>query len=159
VSTQTDAGAGPATESTPPIRPATLADVPELVELNDQLGYPTSERELSERLAPILGSREDAVLVALGDREQPIGWIHVAVERGLEASHVAGLRGLVVDEAHRSGGVGRALLRAAEAWARAHDCSIVTVRSRVARQRAHRFYEREGYVHVKTSHVFSKALV
>jgi GNAT superfamily N-acetyltransferase len=65
----------------------------------------------------------------------------------------------VVDEAHRSGGVGRALLGAAEAWAREHGCEVVTVRSRVARERAHRFYEREGYVRVKTSHVFSKPLV
>jgi GNAT superfamily N-acetyltransferase len=158
VRAKTDTGVGPA-ERTPPIRPATLGDVAELVDLNDQLGYPTRELELSERLAPILDSREDAVLVALGEREQLIGWIHVAIERGLEASHVAGLRGLVVDEAHRSGGVGRALLRAAESWARAHGCTVVTVRSRVARERAHRFYQREGYARVKTSHVFCKPLV
>jgi GNAT superfamily N-acetyltransferase len=140
------------------MRRATLDDVAALVELNDQLGYPTSEGELRGRLEPILQSAEDAVFVAV-DGGEPIGWIHVAVERGLEASHVAGLRGLVVDEAHRSGGVGRALLGAAEAWAREHGCEVVTVRSRVARERAHRFYEREGYVRVKTSHVFSKPLV
>lgn len=140
------------------MRRATLDDVAALVELNRQLGYPTSEEELRERLEPILKSPEDAVFVAL-DGSDPIGWIHVAIERGLETSHVAGLRGLVVDEAHRSGGVGQALLRAAEAWAREHGCEVVTVRSRVARERAHRFYEREGYMRVKTSHVFSKPLV
>lgn len=141
-----------------PIRLATLDDVPALVDLNDQLGYPTTEPELRERLQPILAGSEDAVLVA-HENGQPIGWVHVAIERGLEASNVAGLRGLVVDEGHRSGGVGRALLAAAEAWALDHGCAEVTVRSRVTRERAHRFYEREGYVHVKTSHVFSKPLV
>lgn len=141
-----------------PIRLATLDDVSALVGLNGQLGYPTTEPELRERLQPILASGEDAVLIAHEDGE-PIGWVHVAIERGLEASNVAGLRGLVVDEAHRSGGVGRALLAAAEAWALDHGCTVVTVRSRVTRERAHRFYEREGYVHVKTSHVFSKPLV
>jgi hypothetical protein len=33
------------------------------------------------------------------------------------------------------------------------------VRSRVTRERAHQFYEREGYRLLKTSHVFEKRLV
>ena len=140
------------------IRGATLGDVPALVRLNEQLGYPTNEPDLRERLAPILESAGDEVLVAV-DGAEPIAWIHVAVERGLEDSHVAGLRGLVVDEAHRSGGVGKDLLEAAEQWAREHGCRTMTVRSRITRERAHRFYEREGYRRVKTSHVFGKALV
>ena len=140
------------------IRPATPGDVTRLVELNGQLGYPTTEADLRHRLEPILASQDDAVLVAVVDGE-PIGWIHVAVERGLEASDVAGLRGLVVDERHRSGGVGRELLAVAEQWACEHGCTVVTVRSRVTRERAHRFYEREGFVHIKTSHVFEKPLV
>ena len=140
------------------IRPATLDDVAAMVDLNRQLGYPTTESELRTRLEPILASAGDAVLIAIEDT-RPIAWVHVAIERTLEATDVAVLRGLVVDEAHRSGGVGVALLTAAEAWASQHGCVAVTVRSRVARERAHRFYEREGYVHVKTSHVFTKPLV
>jgi GNAT superfamily N-acetyltransferase len=140
------------------IRPATPRDVAALVKLNHQLGYPTTEPDLRHRLQPILASNEDAVLVAV-DADVPIGWVHVAIERGLEASDVAGLRGLVVDEGHRSGGVGAALLRAAETWAREHQCARLTVRSRVTRDRAHRFYEREGFAHIKTSHVFEKPLV
>lgn len=140
------------------IRAASLGDVEVLVGLNGQLGYPASDEEVRRRLEPILASAEDAVLVAV-DGTTPIGWIHVAIERGLAASDVAGLRGLVVDDAHRSSGVGHDLLRAAEAWALEHGCSTVTVRSRVTRERAHRFYEREGFVHIKTSHVFQKPLV
>jgi GNAT superfamily N-acetyltransferase len=140
------------------IRPATLDDVHAMVGLNRQLGYPTAEPELRTRLEPILASASDAVLIAMKDT-LPIAWVHVAIERTLEATDVVVLRGLVVDEAHRSTGVGLALLTAAEAWARQHGCVAVTVRSRVARERAHRFYEREGYVHVKTSHVFTKPLV
>jgi GNAT superfamily N-acetyltransferase len=142
----------------PRIRPATVDDTHAMVDLNRQLGYPTTEAELRTRLEPILASAEDAVLIASEDTRL-IGWVHVAIERTLEATDVAVLRGLVVDEAHRSGGVGLALLAAAEAWASQQGCVAVTVRSRVARERAHRFYEREGYVHVKTSHVFTKPLV
>lgn len=140
------------------IRRARPSDLGALARLNEQLGYPATESELRERLEPILASDEDALLVAV-EASEPIGWIHVAIERGLEASAAAGLRGLVVDEAHRSGGVGRSLVRAAETWARERGCRVVTVRSRITRDRARRFYEREGYVHVKTSNVFSKPLV
>lgn len=140
------------------LRRATLDDASRLVDLNDQLGYPSSEPELRERLRPILASPDDAVFVATAD-DRPIGWVHAAVERGLEASHAAGLRGLVVDDAHRSSGIGAELLRAAERWAAERGCRTMTVRSRITRERAHRFYEREGYELVKTSHVFGKSLV
>ena len=103
------------------IRPATVDDVHAMVDLNRQLGYPTAEPELRMRLEPILASANDGVLIAIEDT-RPIAWVHVAIERTLEATDVAVVRGLVVDEAHR-------------------------------------FYEREGYVHVKTSHVFTKPLV
>ena len=140
------------------IRPATIGDVPSIADLNDQLGYPAPESELEARLAGVLANDEHAVLVATED-DRPIGWVHVAVERGLEASRVACLRGLIVDEAHRSEGIGRLLIGAAEDWARERGCQVVIVRTRVTRERAHRFYRREGFELVKTSHVFGKPLV
>ncbi len=141
------------------IRPATPGDAATLADLTGQLGYPTTEVEMIERLRRVLASAGDAVLVAIDEAGRPIGWVHVGRELLLEASDTATLQGLVVDDAHRSAGVGAELLRAAEAWARANGCTRVTVRSRIARERAHRFYEREGYVLEKTSHVFRKPLV
>ena len=141
-----------------PIRRATLEDVPALAGLTGQLGYPTTEAELRDRLAAMLATDWQAVFVAV-DGTLAIGWIHVAVEHALASSTVATLHGLVVDESHRSRGVGRDLLGAAEAWARERKCAAVLVRSRVARERAHRFYEREGFELVKTSHVFTRSLV
>ena len=141
------------------IRPATVEDAANLADLTGQLGYPTTEVELIERLRRVLASPHDAVLVAVAGDDRPIGWVHVGRELLLEASDTATLQGLVVDDAHRSAGVGAELLWAAEAWARANGCIRMTVRSRIARERAHRFYEREGYVLEKTSHVFRKPLV
>ena len=37
--------------------------------------------------------------------------------------------------------------------------TTLIVRSRITRQRAHRFYERAAYVQTKLSHVFEKPLV
>ena len=140
------------------IRGARLDDAAELADLNTQLGYPADAASIVHRLRPILASRNDAVLVAVDDADRPIGWLHVGVELALEDSDAGGIRGLVVDDAFRSRGIGRALLERAEAWARERGVSVLQVRSRVTRERAHAFYEREGYERIKTSYVFRKRL-
>jgi GNAT superfamily N-acetyltransferase len=140
------------------IRQATVDDVGALVDLTGQLGYPTTEAELRERLARLLTSVDDAVLLAVHDG-RPIAWAHVGVDHVLQASRRTVLHGLVVDEAHRSGGIGHDLLAAAEAWAVERGCETMIVPSGVTRERAHRFYEREGYRLQKTRHVFAKPLV
>ena len=76
----------------------------------------------------------------------------------LEDAPFAELAGLVVDDAVRGAGVGAALLNAAEAWARSEGFATMRVRSNVVRERAHRFYEREGYERIKAQAVFRKAL-
>jgi GNAT superfamily N-acetyltransferase len=65
---------------------------------------------------------------------------------------------LVVDERARGAGVGRELVASAEAWAVARGCRRLTVATRITRERAHRFYLREGFSLDKTSHVFQKPL-
>ena len=140
------------------IRPARLDDAEELADLTTQLGYPADAAVIIQRLEPILTSANDAVLVAADEADRPIGWVHVAVQLALEHSDLGDLGGLVVGEGHRSAGVGRTLLEHAEAWARERGVSVLQVRSRVARERAHAFYERSGYERIKTSHVFHKRL-
>jgi GNAT superfamily N-acetyltransferase len=115
--------------------------------------------ELAERLAAVLAAPDDhAVVVAVDERDRPIGWVHVERLRLLERPPSADLMGLVVDEGARSRGIGRSLVAAAEELARKWGCRSMVVRTRVSRERAHRFYEREGYSRLKTSHVFEKAL-
>jgi GNAT superfamily N-acetyltransferase len=141
------------------IRQMMAADASHVADLTTQLGYPTAPGETTERLA-ILAARPDdhAALVAEEDG-RAVGWVHVAIYTSLESGRVATIGGLVVDETHRSGGIGAELLAAAEEWARENGAGKMTVRSRVTRERAHRFYEREGYALVKTSHVFEKRFV
>lgn len=64
--------------------------------------------------------------------------------------------GLVVASGSRNEGVGTNLLSAAEGWAFGHGAAAVAVRSNVIRDRAHRFYERNGYRRVKSQHIFEK---
>ena len=140
------------------VRPARLDDAPVLADLTTQLGYPVDGPTLAERLAPLLTSDDHRVLLAANPDDRPVGWMHIVIEQSLAAGTHAVIAGLVIDERHRSEGIGLALLDAGEAWARDRGIGIMVVRSRIARERAHRFYEREGYTLDKTSYVFSKSL-
>jgi GNAT superfamily N-acetyltransferase len=137
------------------IRAAEPRDVDAIAVLAGQLGYPTSSEAMAPRLAAL--GQGDAVRVA-DDGGACIGWIHVSVIHLLETDTFAEIRGLVVAEAHRGGGIGEALVRAAEEWARSRGCPRVRVRSNVIRERTHRFYERLGYRVIKSQKVFDKAL-
>ena len=127
--------------------------------LTTQLGYPVDGIHQEARIRDILGDPAGhAALVATDAEDVPVGWVHVMRQRYLEGDATAVIMGLVVDDAHRSHGIGEGLMRAAESWARSAGCNRMTVRSRVTRERAHAFYERLGYVHEKTSHTFRKPL-
>jgi GNAT superfamily N-acetyltransferase len=84
------------------------------------------------------------------------GWIGAYVFRSLETGSCAEINGLVIDERIRSGGIGKVLVRAIEEWARSVGCDAISVRSNIMRERAHRFYTRNGYELVKTQKAFRK---
>lgn len=133
------------------------SDLPAVVALCGQLGYPTSHEVLTRRFATLNGRRGEQMLVALHD-EAVRGWIHVRRVDSLESDPQAEVWGLVVDEDVRSQGVGRALLETAERWAVQHELTRIRVRSNVLRESAHAFYERAGYAIVKRQSVFEKQL-
>jgi GNAT superfamily N-acetyltransferase len=140
------------------IRPAAADDAARLAQLATQLGYPTTQRELAARLRALDALPDAAILVATDADERPVGWIHVELKASLLAPLAAQVMGLVVDEARRGAGIGAELLSRAEAWATDRGCRELLVATRVTRERAHRFYSRQGYQLLKTSHVFRKEL-
>lgn len=135
------------------------ADAQPVAELTTQLGYAVGAGEIAQRFADLRDRTDDEVLVATDDDGAVAGWIHVSRMAILEAGDLAAIMGLVVGEGRRSSGIGASLVAAAEAWARGRGATAIMVRSRSTRRRAHRFYERIGYVEIKRSHVFEKPLV
>src|SRR5262249_24487989 len=125
------------------IRPVEPSDAPEVARLSTQLGYPSTADQVARRLAVLATKSENAVLVAEGEGRLD-GWISVVGRHQVESDPDAVIEGLVVDEAIRRTGVGRALLGAAESWARAHRYGSVRVRSNTIRVDARRFYESLG---------------
>ena len=138
------------------IRDATEADVAGLARLVGQLGYPTDEAAVSRRLARILASPADRLFVAELDGEVVgLAGVHVSVslEHDRDAAKVSAI---VVDESSRRRGVGRALLDAVEAEAKARDCALVFLTTAERRQEAHEFYRRLGWE--ETGRRFAKTL-
>ena len=139
------------------LRPPLPSDAQVLADLAGELGYPTSAELLLGRLAA-LHPTDAAVFVSTDANDVPTGWCHVEMRRTLVEPASALILGLVIGEGHRSAGIGAALLAAAERWARARGCRQLVVATRITRERAHRFYAREGYEVTKTSYFLTKAL-
>ena len=134
-------------------------DVDAMADQAGQLGYPVEPAELRRRLAAVTARDDAVVLVATDPHDRAIGWLHVELKRTLVAPLTAQIMALIVDERARGGGVGRELVAAADAWAAKRGCRRLMVATRVTRERAHRFYLREGFSLDKTSHIFEKRLV
>jgi GNAT superfamily N-acetyltransferase len=140
------------------IRRAKSSDAPRLAELTGQLGYPTTAARVRQRLRRIQPASQHAIFVADSAKVGVVGWLHVRRQPLLEVEIRAEVNGLVVAEGQRSLGAGARLLAAAEEWACKHGCKGMSVRSNVIRERAHKFYERNGYEHYKTQKSFRKPL-
>jgi GNAT superfamily N-acetyltransferase len=139
------------------IREAQPRDYARIADLAGQLSYPSSADDIAARLEGMKRSSDHAVFVAVLDGKVA-GWLGVYVCRMVEAEARAEVSGLVVDERFRSQRIGWHLLDHAEHWAREKGCGVIGLRSNVIRDRAHAFYERNGYKHVKTQKAFRKDL-
>lgn len=142
------------------IRRARRGDAERIAQLSGELGYPATAAQVATRLRQLKPTSKHAVFVAESRDAATglIGWVHVSVSHLLESDMRAEVNGLIVAEGQRSAGAGAKLLEAAEEWARRQSCRGMNVRSNVIRERAHGFYERNGYEHYKTQKAFRKAL-
>jgi GNAT superfamily N-acetyltransferase len=140
------------------IRLARTEDVERITVLCEQLGYPSSQEQVQQRLQQIQRQDDHAVYVAERADGRVLGWVHVFVRQLLVTDLHVEIGGLVVDEEHHRRGIGQLLMEQAEQWAREKGRQAVYVRSNVIREGAHAFYERIGYANIKQSKVFRKAL-
>jgi GNAT superfamily N-acetyltransferase len=133
------------------IRDARASDAEAVASLSRELGYEVTEEEARRRLpsAVVLVAEEDGVVV---------GWCQVAPVPSVVHDPFVEIRGLVVTQSRRSSGIGRALLDRVEEWTREQGMTHIRVHSNVVRDRARKFYEKNGYAVTKTSNVFDKEL-
>lgn len=86
------------------------------------------------------------LFVAENDDGEPLGFMHLQTRKdfftGAQNCHMADL---VVGAAHEGRGVGSAMLRFAQAWAKEHRCRHLTLGVFPANERARRLYEAHGF--------------
>jgi hypothetical protein len=129
------------------IRPARAEDAPALSPLYAQLGYPNDNDPalLPERLARIraLG---DELLVAEQDDGTVVGLAGLHLVHVMHYARPLGyITSFVTDSTVRRQGIGRKLLEAATAWARAKGCYRLSLTSAEHRTEAHEFYPASGF--------------
>lgn len=135
-----------------PLRRATAADLAAIVALlaADQLG---ATRDSADDLAPYLAAfaaidadPAQQLLVATSGGDV-VGTMQLTVIPGLARRGALRLQieAVRVHEAHRSTGLGGAMMRWAIDDARRRGCALVQLTSDKARVDAHRFYERLGF--------------
>jgi len=125
------------------VRQPEAGDEAAMASLFGQLGYPATAASLLAGLTQQTDS--DMVLLAVDDASV----LGVLVWHRMQPLHVAPAWGLisalVVDEGARGAGVGAALLKGAEAMARAAGCVQLELSSSLKREAAHRFYLAQDY--------------
>lgn len=135
------------------IRDASAADAQALAGLINELGYEVSPAGVAERLAEQQAVGLGALVADAGGHV--IGCVSWSLMRVLHRPGPVGrVSMLVVSEAARGRGVGKALVAAVETKCAGLGCALVEVTSNLRRDKAHQFYEGLGYE--KTSFRFAR---
>jgi ribosomal protein S18 acetylase RimI-like enzyme len=138
------------------IREAEPQDLASIVDLVGQLGYPSDEPAVAQRVERLSADPSSWVYVAL-EGERVVGLAAAHVMSLLERDDpIARVTAIVVDEGARGPGVGRALLGRLEELASVKGCDRIDLTSRYDREEAAAFYRRMGFE--DTSSRFLKGL-
>lgn len=129
------------------VRDAAPADAEALARLCTQLGYPSEPHIMPARLARLMSDPQARCLVALvGADVAALATVHLRYTLNHEAP-IAQLTLLVVDERHRTHGIGRTVVAAAEEWSRSCGAQRFVVTTALRRADAHAFYEKLQFKH------------
>ncbi len=132
------------------VRRAVVSDAEDIYYINKtSLGYEYDLDKQKAKLEMILNDSTQAVFVAaVGNRT--VGYIHLANYDVIYADNYKNCLGLAVDNDFKRMGIGSALLKQAENWAKENGASGIRLCSGIERENAHKFYKSQGYTENKT---------
>lgn len=130
------------------IRHARIEDVKDMALLMTQLGYPTSAGEMRIRFESIAAHPDYCTLIAqAGDEIVGLAGLVKGLYYEYNGEYLR-ILAFVVKEPGRRRGIGQALLKACEQWgvSRGLNAAVLGSGNRPAREAAHAFYQKMGYV-------------
>lgn len=140
------------------IRECVISDSEGISRINrSALGYDYPPDKTGERLKKLLALTTHRIYVACVDGKV-VGYVHACDYDCIYTDPLKNILGLAVEEAYRGRGIGKALLAAAEDWAKECGCRGVRLVSGAERTGAHQFYLRCGYENRKQQKNFIKLL-
>lgn len=141
------------------IRPLQPRDLPAYFALRTAL-WPDSAADFELEVSEILSKPHLASFVAEQNR-QLVGFVEVSLRdyaEGCESSPVGYLEGWYVSLEHRQKGIGRALVQAAEDWARRKGCTEMASDAELHNTQGQQAHRRLGYQEVERIVCFRKSL-
>ena len=121
-----------------------------------------NEEHVSEMNAICSSPDRLSAFVAYDDASQPIGFVEAAARtdyvNGTSSSPVGFIEGIYVVPSDRQRCVGRALVSAAEAWARDIGCREIASDARIENEPSHAFHRAVGFAETQRVVYFRKDL-
>lgn len=129
------------------IRKMTPLDSKQIVALLSELDYHHTEGFIEEKIRELADHPDEYCMVAENEENEVIAFIsiHIIPQIALKGDF-ARISYFSVDERYRSKGVGKLLEEYCVSVAKERNCDRIELHSHTRRERAHHFYNRQGYV-------------
>ena len=131
------------------IRQAKISDAKDIYYINKtSLGYDYDFEKQKLKIEAVLNDETQVIFVAEID-SKVVGYIHLVNYDVIYADNFKNCLGLAVDNDYKRNGIGAALLKQAEIWAKENGAAGIRLCSGAERENAHKFYESQGYAVTK----------
>lgn len=127
------------------VRQAVISDAKDIYYINKtSLGYDYDLEKQKTKIEAVLNDSTQVIFVAECNNKV-VGYIHLVNYDAIYADNFKNCLGLAVDNDYKRNGIGSALLNQAEIWAKENGAVGIRLCSGVEREKAHQFYESQGY--------------
>lgn len=127
------------------VRQAVISDAKDIYYINKtSLGYDYDLEKQKAKIQAVLNDSTQVIFVAETDNKV-VGYIHLVNYDVIYADNFKNCLGLAVDNDYKRNGIGSALLKQAEIWAKENGAAGIRLCSGIEREKAHKFYQSQGY--------------
>ena len=127
------------------VRQAVISDAKDIYYINKtSLGYDYDLEKQKAKIQAVLNDSTQVIFVA-ETNNKVVGYIHLVNYDVIYADNFKNCLGLAVGNDYKRNGIGSALLKQAEIWAKENGAVGIRLCSGVEREKAHQFYQSQGY--------------